>query len=78
MTGLNLTPKIRTGAVMRAVHGFERVLRQQGQFNLLRVIGEVPRAKQKAWWTMCRVAGLTEIEIRLLNDALLEAARDSV
>jgi hypothetical protein len=74
MTSLRLTPKIRTGAVVRAVPGFEHVLRRERQFNLLRVINELPYAKQKPWWTICRIAGLTEMEIRLLNDVLRHAA----
>ena len=74
MIGLKLTQRIRTGAVVRAVPGFEQVLRHERQFNLLRVINELPRAKSRPWWTVCRVAGLTELEIRLLNDVLREAA----
>jgi hypothetical protein len=77
MTGLKLTPRIRTGAVVRAVPDFEHVLRRERQFNLLRVINELPRAKSSPWWTVCRVAGLTELEIRLLNDVLREAAGES-
>jgi hypothetical protein len=77
MTDLKLTPRIRTGDVMRAVPGFEQVLRRERQFNLLRVINELPHAESRPWWTVCRVAGLTELEIRLLNDVLLEAAEES-
>lgn len=74
MTGLKLTPKTRTGSVINAVADFERILRRERQFNLLRIINELPQARQKPWWTVCRVAGLTEIEISLLNDVLQDAA----
>ena len=77
MTGLKLTPKLRTGAVMGAVPDFDRILRRERQFNLLRVINEMPRAKSMPWLTVCRIAGLTEIEIRLLNDVLREAEASS-
>ena len=76
MTGLKLSPKIHTGMVMRAVPGFGRLLRRERQFNLLRTINEMPRAKRMPWFTVCRIAGLTEIEISLLNDTLREAARN--
>ena len=78
MTGLKLTPRIRTGYVVRSVPDFDHVLRRERQFNLLRIIHELPNAKHMPWWTICRVAGLTEIEIRLLNDVLIEEASDSV
>ena len=77
MTSLKLSPKIRTGAVMRAVPGFDRILRRERQFNLLRIINELPRAKSTSWLTVCRIAGLTEIEISLLNEVLREAAASS-
>ncbi|MBN1918159.1 MAG: hypothetical protein JW889_09635 [Verrucomicrobia bacterium] len=78
MRDLKLTPRTRTSYVMRSVPDFDRVLRRERQFNLLRIIHELPNARQMPWWTVCRVAGLTEIEIRLLNDVLAEEARDSV
>jgi len=78
MTGLKLTPNIRTSYIMRSVPEFDRVLRRERQFNLLRIIHELPNAKRMPWWTLCRVAGLTEIEIRLLNDVLVEEARGSM
>jgi hypothetical protein len=77
MTGLKLSPKLRTGTVMGAVPGFDRILRRERQFNLLRIINELSRAKSMPWLTICRIAGLTEIEIRLLNDVLREAAASS-
>jgi hypothetical protein len=78
MVDLKLTTKTRTSDVIRSVPEFERVLRRERQFNLLRIINELPNAKRMPWWTVCRVAGLTEIEIRLLNDVLAEEVRDSV
>jgi hypothetical protein len=63
---------------MRSVPEFDHVLRRERQFNLLRIIHELPGAKRMPWWTVCRVAGLTEIEIRLLNDVLAEEARGPV
>ncbi len=77
MTTLKLSPKTRTGAVMRAVPDFDRILRRERQFNLLRIINELPRAKSTSWLTVCRIAGLTEIEISLLNEVLGEAAASS-
>jgi hypothetical protein len=77
MTTLKVTPKTPVGAVMRSVPDFDRLLRREHQFNLLRTIGELPQARRRPWMTVCRIAGLTEIEIRLLNDLLVEAARDS-
>ncbi len=77
MTSLKLSPTIRTGAVMRAVPGFDRILRRERQFNLLRIINELPRARSTSWLTVCRIAGLTEIEISLLNEVLREAAASS-
>ena len=74
MTSLKLSPKTRAGAVMRAVPDFDRILRRERQFNLLRIIGELPRARSTPWLTVCRIAGLTEIEVSLLNDVLREAA----
>ena len=75
MTSLEFSAKTRTGAVMKAVPDFDRLVRRERQFNLLRTIHELPRAKRMPWMTVCRVAGLTEIEISLFNDVLIEAAR---
>ena len=75
MTSLKLSAKIHTGTVIKAVPGFDRLLRRERQFNLLRTINELPRAKRTPWLTVCRIAGLTEIEISLLNDVLKEAAQ---
>jgi len=75
MANLEFTRKTPVGAVMRTVPGFDRLLRRERQFNLLRTIEELPYAKRKPWMTVCRIAGLTEIEISLLNDVLTEAAR---
>ena len=74
MTNLKLSRKTLTGAVVKAVPDFEQLLRYERQFNLLRTINEMPRAKKMPWLTICRIAGLTEIEISLLNDQLREAA----
>lgn len=73
---LEFLPGTRTGAVIDGVADFEGVLRRERQFNLLRTIGELRRARSTAWGTVCRIAGLTEIEISLLNEALMEAARN--
>jgi len=75
MTSLKLSRKTLTGAVAKAVPDFESLLRRERQFNLLRTISEMPRAKKMPWVTVCRIAGLTEIEISLLNDQLREATQ---
>ncbi len=75
MTSLKLSAKIHTGTVIKAVPGFDRLLRRERQFNLLRTINELHRAKRMPWLTVCRIAGLTEIEISLLNDVLKETAQ---
>ena len=77
MTNLKLSRKTLTGAVAKAVPDFEPLLRRERQFNLLRTINEMPKAKKMPWVTICRIAGLTEIEISLLGDRLEEAARDA-
>ena len=77
MPSLDLSAKTRTGAVMKAVPDFDRLVRRERQFNLLRTIHELPRAKSMPWMTVCRIAGLTEIEISLFNDVLIEEARRS-
>ena len=67
------SPTMRTSGVVKSVFDFERLLQRERQFNLLRTINELPRAGNMKWLTVCRIAGLTEIEIKLLNDLLQDA-----